>query len=248
MTDDLLARATRALRDEEPAAGDDVRALRARVMVDLRARKRRRVRGLLVALPIAAVLVGTTAWAAGTGRLGRAVQVVKEFVGGGEEESGAGTTPITVPVPVPVPVPVTTSASASASASPSASSSASPSPSPSVSPSATPSVSVSGGVGAPSGGAEEGAADLALYKKAHQLHFGVHDHAGALGAWNEYLAQFPKGTFVVEARYNRAVCLVKLGRNEEARVALKPFADGLVAGGYRQREASALLDALDANP
>jgi TolA-binding protein len=155
------------------------------------------------------------------------------------EGTSNGAAPTTKPEPEPEPQPEpqpeavpapslpSTSATVLAAAPPSAKPSASAKPAPSI---------------------EATDADLALYKKAHQLHFVQHDHAAAFVAWNEYLAQFPGGTFVVEARYNRAVCLVKLGRNDEARAALKPFADGQVAGGYRQREAASLLELLDAKP
>jgi len=47
---------------------------------------------------------------------------------------------------------------------------------------------------------------------------------------------------VLEARYNRAICLVRLGRRAGARAALAPFASGAY-GGYRQEDARALLDA-----
>jgi len=45
------------------------------------------------------------------------------------------------------------------------------------------------------------------------------------------------------AHYNRALCLVRMGRREEARGALMPFANGSF-GGYRQAEARSLIDAL----
>ena len=51
--------------------------------------------------------------------------------------------------------------------------------------------------------------------------------------------------FAVEARYNRAIVLARLHRITEARAALAPFAAGAVEGGYRQREATELLDALE---
>jgi TolA-binding protein len=83
-----------------------------------------------------------------------------------------------------------------------------------------------------------------LYATAHRAHFVSHDPAAALAAWDAYLASYPRGRFALEARYNRALSLVRLGRTGEARVALAPFADGSL-GGYRQREARELLDALN---
>jgi len=90
------------------------------------------------------------------------------------------------------------------------------------------------------------AAALALYKNAYRLHFVDQKYAAALAAWDEYLRASPAGRLVVEARYNRAIALVRLGRRAEAESALAPFARGEVNGGYRAREARELLDALNA--
>ncbi|WP_156338817.1 tetratricopeptide repeat protein [Chondromyces crocatus] len=68
--------------------------------------------------------------------------------------------------------------------------------------------------------------------------------AAALGAWDAYLREDPRGRFATEARYNRALCLVRLGRAGEARSALESFARGAF-GGYRQADAQKLLDALE---
>jgi TolA-binding protein len=69
------------------------------------------------------------------------------------------------------------------------------------------------------------AADIASYHVAHELHFVRLDYAGALAAWNGYLTRFPRGTFVPEARLNRAVCLARLGEATQARAALRALAD-----------------------
>jgi hypothetical protein len=61
-----------------------------------------------------------------------------------------------------------------------------------------------------------------------------------LAAWDAYLAAAPNGAFAPEAHYNRALSLIRLGRNAEAKSALAPFASGAY-GGYRQAEARALL-------
>jgi RNA polymerase sigma-70 factor (ECF subfamily) len=82
------------------------------------------------------------------------------------------------------------------------------------------------------------------YARAHEEHFVEHDHAAALEAWDAYLAAFPRGRFALEARYNRAICLVRIGRLEEAKSALAPFASGAL-NGYRQAEAAKLLAALE---
>jgi hypothetical protein len=86
--------------------------------------------------------------------------------------------------------------------------------------------------------------DVTLYKTAHELHFGAQRYDEALRAWESYLA-LPSPTFTLEARYNRALCLLKLGHFEEARAALRPFAEGRVLGGYRRDQASRLIQALD---
>lgn len=95
--------------------------------------------------------------------------------------------------------------------------------------------------------ASAGADADALYQRAHALHFQAHDHAAARAAWEAYLRAAPTGRYATLAHYNRALCLVRLGRLEEAKRALQPFASG-AAGGYRRAEARALLDALDAKP
>ena len=91
------------------------------------------------------------------------------------------------------------------------------------------------------------AAALKLYKHAYRLHFTEQRYAAALAAWDEYLRAAPAGRLVVEARYNRAIALARLGRRAEAEAALTPFARGEVSGGYRAREARELLDALRAS-
>jgi len=79
-----------------------------------------------------------------------------------------------------------------------------------------------------------------LYREAHRLHFVARDYSAALAAWERYLRVADDATLAVEARYNRALCLVRTGSYAEARQALEPIARG-EAGAYRQREARALL-------
>jgi hypothetical protein len=85
--------------------------------------------------------------------------------------------------------------------------------------------------------------DAELYAAAHRAHFTEREPAAALREWDAYLAAFPDGRFALEARYNRALSLVRLGRLDEARGALDPFAAGRYAG-YRAREARQLLEAM----
>jgi TolA-binding protein len=91
---------------------------------------------------------------------------------------------------------------------------------------------------APAADAEE-----AAYRVAHEAHFVAHDPTRALSGWDAYLKAYPNGRFAPDAKYNRALTLIRLDRRDEARAALKPFADG-TPGGYRQSEARKLLDAL----
>jgi TolA-binding protein len=80
-----------------------------------------------------------------------------------------------------------------------------------------------------------------LYRKAHELYFHDADYDNALVAWDDYLAKEPNGQFAVEARYNRALCLIHLSRYQDAHDALLPFANGeVVPAGYRQDEAKQL--------
>jgi hypothetical protein len=98
--------------------------------------------------------------------------------------------------------------------------------------------------GSPAARSAADATDV-LYQRAHALHFQSHDYAAARSAWEAYLKAAPAGRFAAFAHYNRALCLVRLGRTAEARRALQPFADGAF-GGYRRAEAQSLIDALGA--
>ncbi len=85
------------------------------------------------------------------------------------------------------------------------------------------------------------ARELALYREAERLHFRERDWSSAILAWDAYLAQ--GGPLSLEARYNRSLCLIRLGRDEEAKRELGRFASGEL-GGYRRQEAQKLLDAI----
>jgi hypothetical protein len=90
-------------------------------------------------------------------------------------------------------------------------------------------------------------AEAAAYGRAHRAHFDGGDPARALAAWDGYLRRYPAGTFAPEARFNRALCLVRLGRAAEAARALRPFSEGRY-GDYRRAEASTLIDWLPRSP
>jgi len=82
-----------------------------------------------------------------------------------------------------------------------------------------------------------------VYRAAHEAHFAQRDFGVALELWDRYLALSPLPRLAVEARYNRAIALVHLGRRDEAARALRPFADGDY-GSYRAADARALLAAI----
>jgi hypothetical protein len=91
---------------------------------------------------------------------------------------------------------------------------------------------------------EPTAADPAeeLYRAAHEAHFRGGNPSAAIVAWDKYLAAAPNGRFAIEARFNRAMALLRAGRKEEGLSALEPFAKGAF-GGYRQKEAQRLIEA-----
>jgi hypothetical protein len=225
MTGDILREAAQALRDTSVEGGPGDRFTRARVMVSLHQRRQRRSLGRVLSIPLAAILVGSTAWAGATGRLPEVFRLVAHRVQppprtearadlgrAVAHRAARAAAAVARPEPTPAPAPADLEPPA-----PSAAASAS------------------------------GPDELLLYRAAHRAHFEAHDPAAALRAWDEYLAAAPRGRFSVEARYNRALCLVRLGRREPARAALGPFARGAY-GEYRRREAEELLEALGAEP
>jgi len=247
MSDDLLSEATRALRDETADDGASGRFTRARIMAsahDRRVWKRTRVAFLI---PIAATFMAASAVGA-TGGPRQAFEAVARVFGlhadappapavptpsrrSEAPRSAAPTNAPAVEEPVAVPPPPEVTAPVVEA------------PAPAVAPPSTAgSVRVPGGGGAP-------AADptFDLYRVAHRAHFVDHDSARALQAWDAYLKAAPRGAFALEARYNRALCLVRLDRRGEARAALTPFADGRY-GGYRKDDATKLIAALPAEP
>jgi len=254
MSKDLLREATRALREVDDASELETRATRARIMSGLhQTRVRRRTRYAFL-LPIAATFVAASAWGAASGKAQLVWQSIEQFV------------TKTAPTPAPKPpsaitqksqsaraaaptletAPPTQAAPEAAEAPSAVTESASAAPPRTTPPSAalpapsTKSVVTDAHSLTPQTPEERADPTLALYRVAHTAHFVDRDPARALVGWDAYLAAAPNGTFAPEARYNRALSLVRLGRNAEAKAALAPFATG-VYGSYRQSEASALL-------
>ena len=240
MTEDLLKAATSALREEHSGEDAGANFTRARVMASMHnTRERSRKRWVLV-LPIAATFAAATAFAT-SGRMPALVQSVAAVFGlaqGTESPAELPNKPTRAQrrvhvAPKAVPAPVTE-----------------PTPEPTVEPVApetptAPSATVTAARPTlnPAFSAALPDPSHALYLEAHRAHFERGEFARALPAWEDYLRKAPNGRFSLEARYNRAVCLVRLGRSAEARSALVPFASGQF-GSYRRSEATALLDSL----
>jgi hypothetical protein len=235
MSHDILRDAARALRETSSGGDECAKFTRARVLRAVRDRGARRRKLGTILLPFAAVLVVSSAWAGATGRFPEIVRQVKHAIG--IEPKAAEPTPPAparavvaaaapkaepAPAPVATPEPIETATAEPEKVLP-----------------AKPEPVKAAAAKAPRA---EDPAD-ALYRAAHTAHFVRHDAAAALGAWDAYLAAAPRGRFSLEARYNRALCLTRLGRTSEARAALEPFARGAF-GNYRKDEASELLDAL----
>jgi hypothetical protein len=271
LEDDVLARSVRALRREQitgPAPvvplGDDAVGGREhtwnRIATDVRRARVVRRWTSIAALQLALGLCGATVWGAATGRLQPAVRAAAAAVRAlaspahrarsaprrpatsvGDVGSGALPPPVTLAPPPPVTEPVTSPPMAAPRTPPAtpvhrAARVITPAPAPRSGGAST------GQTGAADKPAAEAHALLVLYREAHRLHFVEHDFAGALGAWDRYLAA-GSGPLAVEARYNRAIALARLGRREEAIAALRPFAEG-ESGSYRRQEALGLIEAL----
>lgn len=231
MSDDLLRRASEALRASHDGSHDRAQETRARLIASARRARPRRRRALIAMLPLAAALAATAAWAGAAGRMSAVWQAVENLAV--PAPTGQRSAPAASAVPIArakaaafAPAPADTSATASESTS-----------------EAVPAAKPGGQATSSAARRDAGDAEQSTYLAAHRTHFGGGDPGAALQAWDSYLREFPKGRFAPEARYNRALCLVKLGRNAEASQALEPFANGAY-GGYRQAEAQSLREVL----
>lgn len=248
---DSLESAVHALRTE--TSGQETGAghyTRARVLAALRQKKRRRVLNVAFGIPLAAVLIGSGAWASQNG-LPHWIERLTLTLGLGSAPSvpsALGLPPVrrTTPsasakgaIALEQPAVSEPAAEAPTLAEPTENGSVEPAPNRSPSAGAARAGNVSKWVDGPATELE-----LATYERAHRAHFVERHTDAALGAWDEYLRAFPYGRFALEAHYNRAVCLVRLGRYDAAKAALAPFASGKHAG-YRQTEARALIQQLE---
>jgi hypothetical protein len=229
--DDVLGEAIAAVRaagDEVDAGAPQATVLRVRRSLEARARRPRVWAAIAAALGISSI--GGVAFAIVTGRLvigakaephaiapaAAQVRDVAPQQARAHRALRAATAPITAPAPIELPAPAP--------------------PAPPVRP-------------APSSVRPERSRRTeieAAYRRAHELHFRGADPAAALAAWDDYLRVDPSGRFAAEARFNRAIDLIRLGRYDQARAALAPFARGDEPNGYRHDDAQRLLDRLDA--
>jgi hypothetical protein len=272
MTDDVLAPWISAYREENPGTALDAAAMRRRVLVGAGARRRRQARVLRFVLPVAATFFASLALAASQGALPR-LHDVREWLGiaategrqapdNGRALVGKVASPTPSPAPAagapraavqeptlglslgdlpleqPLRAPVIRRDPAAA-AHRGAELAARPKPQLDVRPEAGPAVAEPEPEVRPS----SLSADLRAYQDAHRVHFEGDDPARALTAWDAYLASYPTGAFAPEARLNRAACLIRLGRRDEARRMLVPVAEGS-AFAYGRERARSLLDVM----
>ena len=263
---DILARAAQALREAHSGERAASGFTRARIMNTLHRERRRRILRWAVFSPLVSVLLVGSAWAQSTGNwpvIWRAVSSVFSAV---PEPSSPGPAPrprergARAPSPVessppepalepPLPEPNAPEPHAPAAASPPEQERASAPDRPrrpSRPPRSRPARSLPDDVERKPPTeplAPAAARELASFRVAHDLHFRGDRPREAIAAYDAYLREYPRGRFVPEARYNAALDRIKLGERAAAREALAPFAAGDY-GGYRQKEAGELIDAL----
>jgi hypothetical protein len=265
---DRLERALRSLREDENGANPHSEETLDRILASRRSASGVWTRRARLWIPIAAVLALATsalarsggvatirAFVAGRGEVTETQSSLRVPAAGtshaGDSPATADSSPVvdtassepaSVPASVPAPVPVR-AAESIPTASPSrvlSSAATPPNPAPSALPPAPATSLAAASSSTATAPATPVPSETDVYARAHRLHFDGGDPAGALAAWDEYLRQYPSGRFAPEARFNRAIDLLKMKRYAEARSSLRPFADG-VFGGYHRDDARELL-------
>jgi hypothetical protein len=263
--DDLLLEATRALREElageappSTSGAGPASLTRGRIMRSLHDGRRKRATRLTVLIPLAAIFIGGSAWATAGGYTRIAAEMTALFGGSSNiEPAPAAPSPPLGPLSRAEATPPAEDATSRVEeaapltdderatplepemATPPDDEEAAPSSDPVANPSSVAMAAPTHAATPPAPSAPAADPGRALYEKAHHAHFVDKNPSAALTAWEAYLTQAPGGPFTTEATYNRALSLVRLGRTEQARAALTPFAEGSY-GAYRQSEAQQL--------
>jgi hypothetical protein len=257
---DSLRRMTRALRESRTGKYPDAGETKAAILAEAATKSRRRRFGIVWLVPLAAVLVFSTAAAAvGAARRTAWHRYLQRIMGGeapvaalapapAQRAAPGEAAPIEEPAPASAPEAPATVANVAPVANVMPVTNAAPvanvakRPTKHVVREATRAEAPPEVPTPPPAVVDD--VDGRLYARAHEAHFVQRDAAAALREWDAYLAAQPDGRFALEAKYNRALCLVRLDRLEEAKASLRPFRDGRY-GSYRQIEAARLLDALE---
>ncbi len=237
MSDDTLERATGALRDTTVATSEQLESSLTRLELARRPRASSRRRMYTWAWALASTFVGVGAWANATGRVNWFELVPSAPEAPIPSEPPAALARSAAPaIPTPEPLPEVT---------PEVTAEPPIAPPPRRAPARRETSASAGSVTPPITAPTPPDPADTLYRAAHTSHFGAADYVTTLDAWDRYLAEAGPGhRFWVEARFNRAIALYRLGRLEAARAALTPFAEGAY-GGYRRGDARRLLDAMD---
>jgi hypothetical protein len=230
---DLLERGLDLLRDQPiEVDGIQIAATRTRVLESLDRNHARRRRSVGTAIAAIILGTGTLSWAVATGRMDRVMEAV------GLSEPAPVAEPAARPRRVVATVPATQTETEPVTET---------EPEPATETETEPATETETAAVTRPRLTDRERRERALFRAAHDLHFETRDPAAALAAWDAYLATAPAGKLVVEARYNRALALVRLGHKAEAIAALEPFARGeVLPAGYRQQPARELLRALGA--
>jgi hypothetical protein len=275
--DDLLSRMTRALSDEYDGATAVPEATRARVIRNLSERRPRRRMWLSIGVPLFVIFGGSTAWAAASGKLNRVVETAILLVTGQVPEDQPAKPPSIKSGSLrstPSPAPPATSETAAPEIEPEEETESTAQPTldeedldnekgaeqkkvaavsqPPRSPKnmGRAPVTERKETAPPQASTElepEDHTALLTYRSAHRAHFSEGNCLKAISGYERYLRLEPQGPFAADARYNRGVCLLRVGRAADAQLALRPFAEGQY-GAYRSTEAQQLLEAIDQAP